>query len=85
MAFGEDAAPVFVVATAYDISCSLPELMRKGRLDDIFFVDLPNQAERVEIFRIHLAKRNQPSGNFDVAALAELSPGFRGAEIESRR
>ena len=78
----EKTAAVFVVATANNISLLPPELMRKGRLDDIFFVDLPNQSERAEIFKIHLAKRNQPAGSFDIAGLAELSQGFSGAEIE---
>jgi SpoVK/Ycf46/Vps4 family AAA+-type ATPase len=78
----EKTAPVFVVATANNISLLPPELMRKGRLDDIFFVDLPGAAERAEIFRIHLLKRGQPLENFDVAALAGHGQGFSGAEIE---
>ena len=55
----EKTAPVFVIATANDISHLPPELLRKGRVDEIFFVDLPNEAERREIFRIHLAKRKR--------------------------
>ena len=78
----EKTAPVFVVATANDISQLPPELFRKGRLDEIFFVDLPAKDEREEIFRIHLAKRGRDPVNFDVAACAVSSPDFSGAEIE---
>ncbi len=78
----EKAAPVFVVATANDISQLPPELMRKGRLDEIFFVDLPAEQERAEIFRIHLAKRGRDAANFDTAACAAASPDLSGAEIE---
>lgn len=78
----EKTAPVFVVATANDISQLPPELLRKGRLDDIFFVDLPGEEERQEIFRIHLARRNRNPENFDLATLAACSKEFSGAEIE---
>ncbi|HEY3862128.1 MAG TPA: AAA family ATPase [Verrucomicrobiae bacterium] len=78
----EKAAPVFVVATANDISQLPPELLRKGRLDEIFFVDLPEEAEREEIFRIHLAKRGREASSFDTAACAAASPNMSGAEIE---
>lgn len=78
----EKTAPVFVIATANDISQLPPELLRKGRVDEIFFVDLPMEAERVEIFRIHLAKRRRDPKCFDLEALARLSDGFSGAEIE---
>lgn len=78
----EKKAPVFVVATANDVSQLPPELMRKGRLDEIFYVDLPLDEERAEIFRIHLAKRNRNAEEFDLAALAAASPEFSGAEIE---
>ena len=78
----EKKAPVFVVATANDISQLPPELLRKGRLDEIFFVDLPAPAERQEVFRIHLTKRGRDEGAFDLAALTEASPNFSGAEIE---
>jgi len=78
----EKTAPVFVVATANDISQLPPELLRKGRLDEIFFVDLPSRDERAEIFGIHLARRRRPAGQFDLAALAEASSDFSGAEIE---
>ena len=78
----EKTAPVFVVATANDISQLPPELLRKGRLDEIFFVDLPVVDERKEIFRIHLAKRDRKPEKFDVEALAACSENFSGAEIE---
>jgi hypothetical protein len=78
----EKSAPVFVVATANDVSQLPPELLRKGRLDEIFYVDLPLDEERAEIFRIHLAKRNRNSEEFDIPALVGASPEFSGAEIE---
>jgi SpoVK/Ycf46/Vps4 family AAA+-type ATPase len=78
----EKTAPVFVVATANDISQLPPELLRKGRLDEIFFVDLPSRDERAEIFRIHLARRGREAAKFDLEALAGSSEEFSGAEIE---
>jgi SpoVK/Ycf46/Vps4 family AAA+-type ATPase len=78
----EKSAPVFVVATANDVSQLPPELLRKGRLDEIFYVDLPLEEERAEIFRIHLAKRNRNPEEFDIPALVGASPEFSGAEIE---
>lgn len=78
----EKTAPVFVVATANDISHLPPELLRKGRLDEIFFVDLPGVAERAEIFGIHLARRGRDPERFDLAVLGEASVDFSGAEIE---
>src|SRR5436190_738481 len=78
----EKSAPVFVVATANDVSQLPPELLRKGRLDEIFYVDLPAGEEREEIFRIHLAKRNRHPENFDVKELVDASKDFSGAEIE---
>jgi MoxR-like ATPase len=78
----EKTAPVFVVATANDISQLPPELLRKGRLDEIFFVDLPGRDERAEIFRIHLNKRGRDAVRFDLAALADTTEDFSGAEIE---
>jgi SpoVK/Ycf46/Vps4 family AAA+-type ATPase len=78
----EKTAPVFVVATANDISQLPPELLRKGRLDEIFFVDLPSLEERQEIFRIHIARHRRPVEKFDVLALAEASKDFSGAEIQ---
>lgn len=73
---------VFLVATANDIEALPPELLRKGRFDEIFFVDLPNETVRKSIFEIHLRKRGQDIGNFDTGALAVKSQGFSGAEIE---
>jgi SpoVK/Ycf46/Vps4 family AAA+-type ATPase len=78
----EKESPVFVVATANDISSLPPELLRKGRLDEIFFVDLPDSAVRDEIFRIHLAKKGRDVDRFNVSELASASDGFSGAEIE---
>jgi SpoVK/Ycf46/Vps4 family AAA+-type ATPase len=78
----EKTSPVFVVATANDISHLPPELMRKGRLDEIFFVDLPGQSERAQIFAIHIKRRRRIPENFDLIALAEASKDFSGAEIE---
>ncbi len=79
----EKTAPVFVVATANDISQLPPELMRKGRFDEIFFVDLPSAEERREIFAIHLRKRKRDPGAYDLDALASATAGFSGAEIEA--
>ena len=78
----EKTAPVFVVATANDISQLPPELLRKGRLDEIFFVDLPSPAERREGFEIHIRKRGRDVIQFDLAKLIDASVGFSGAEIE---
>jgi SpoVK/Ycf46/Vps4 family AAA+-type ATPase len=75
-------APVFVVATCNDITSLPPELTRKGRFDEIFFIDLPGRQERHEIFAVHLTKRKRNAKLFDLAALAEASEGFSGAEIE---
>lgn len=78
----EKRADVFVVATANDLSILPPELLRKGRFDEIFFVDLPTASEREEILRIHLRLRNQDPAGFDVARLSAAADGFSGAEIE---
>jgi SpoVK/Ycf46/Vps4 family AAA+-type ATPase len=78
----DKTAPVFVVATANDVSQLPPELLRKGRLDEIFFVDLPGDAERAEIWRIHIAKRKRDPAVFDIPALVCQSSGFTGSEIE---
>jgi len=78
----EKQKPVFVLATANNISQLPPELLRKGRLDEIFFVDLPNTAEREQIFEIHLRKRGRDPSAFNVPELAEAAGGFSGAEIE---
>jgi SpoVK/Ycf46/Vps4 family AAA+-type ATPase len=78
----ERSTRVFLVATANDIARLPPELMRKGRFDEIFFVDLPDGATRKEIFAIHLARRKQAPESFDLEALASAAEGFSGAEIE---
>jgi len=78
----EKTAPVFVIATANNIANLPPELLRKGRFDEIFFVDLPNCRERAEILRIHLLKRHWNADEFDLNYLAEISEGFSGAELE---
>lgn len=78
----EKKSPVFIVATANDISALPPETLRRGRFDEIFFVDLPTLAERQEIWAIHLRKRGRPPGSFDLRQLAAESDGFSGAEIE---
>jgi SpoVK/Ycf46/Vps4 family AAA+-type ATPase len=75
-------APVFVVATSNQLSQLPPELMRKGRCDEIFFIDLPSREERKEIFAVHLRKRKRDPAGFDLDALAGASEGFSGAEIE---
>ncbi|MFE4106858.1 AAA family ATPase [Almyronema epifaneia] len=78
----EKSQDVFVVATANDLSQIPPELLRKGRFDEIFFVDLPEAAERTAIFKIHLSRRQQMPDSFDIAALVQATEGFSGAEIE---
>lgn len=78
----ERKAPVFVVATCNQIAALPPELIRKGRFDEIFFIDLPTHEERKEIFRAHLRKRKRDPAAFDLDALARASEGFSGAEIE---
>ncbi len=78
----ENKQPVFLVATANDIAQLPPELMRKGRIDEVFFVDLPDLATRKDIFRIHLRKRSLDVDAFDLDALAAVSDGYTGAEIE---
>ncbi|WP_313516512.1 AAA family ATPase [Pseudomonas sp.] len=78
----EHKAPVFMVATANAIQRLPPELVRKGRFDELFFVDLPDAGVREDIFRIHLQRRELEPATFDLAALAAASNGFSGAEIE---
>ncbi len=78
----EKRKPVFVVATANDVSLLPPELLRKGRFDEIFFIDLPHAPEREQIFAIHLRKRNRDPNTFDLKRLAQATEGFSGAEIE---
>ncbi|GAB4424498.1 MAG: AAA family ATPase [Anaerolineae bacterium] len=78
----EKTSPVFVIGTANDISALPPEVLRKGRFDEIFFVDLPQLQERREIFAIHLARRGRDPLAYDLNELARASDGFSGAEIE---
>lgn len=78
----ERKGDVFVTATSNDIAKLPPEFIRKGRFDEVFFVDLPRAEARAEIFRIHLKKRNQDPVKFDAPALAAATDGFSGAEIE---
>lgn len=78
----EHRHPVFLVATANDIEALPPELLRKGRFDEIFFVDLPGDKARRAIFSIHLRKRGQDPEAFDLAELSRLAAGYSGAEIE---
>ena len=73
---------VFVVGAANDVGRMPPELLRKGRFDEIFFVDLPSREERMQIADIHLRLRKQDPGLFDVGAIADATEGFSGAEIE---
>lgn len=75
-------APVFVVACANSIRGLPPEILRKGRFDELFFVDLPRESERAEIFEIHISKRGRDPNNFDVRKLAGRTENFSGAEIE---
>ncbi len=78
----EKKAACFVIATSNDVSQLPPELMRKGRFDEIFFVDLPAYPERREIFEIHLKKRKREPSEFDLDRLARETVGYSGAEIE---
>ncbi|HXT13431.1 MAG TPA: AAA family ATPase [Candidatus Angelobacter sp.] len=78
----EKKKPVFLVATANDIERLPPELIRKGRFDEIFFVDLPSQPHRREILEIHLRKRHLKPAQFDLDALSAATEGFSGSEIE---
>ncbi len=77
----EHKAPVFVVATANDISSLPPELSRKSRFDEIFFVDLPHQAERSEILALHLTRHDVILTDQELEALAQLADNFSGAEL----
>jgi len=76
-------APVFVVATCNNVSALPPELIRKGRFDELFFVDLPNQAERKQIFSIQLAKRKRNPAEFDLDQVGAAAKGYSGAEIDA--
>jgi SpoVK/Ycf46/Vps4 family AAA+-type ATPase len=73
---------VFLVATANNLDLLPPELLRKGRFDEIFFVDLPTEKERQEILSVQLSHRKQDQKQFDLAALASATKGYSGAELE---
>ena len=73
---------VYVVATANSIAHLPPELLRKGRFDEIFFVDLPTQSEREEILKIHVLKRDREPADFELREVAAAANGFSGAELE---
>jgi len=76
-------APVFVAATCNNVMGLPPELMRKGRFDELFFVDLPNQVERKQIYAIHLARRKRNPAEFDLDRVAAAAKGYSGAEIDA--
>ena len=78
----EREARVFLVATANSVAELPPEFMRKGRVDEVFFVDLPDAGAREEIFRLHLHRRGEDPARFDLPGLAAAAEGFSGAEIE---
>ena len=78
----ERRGDVFVVATANDVQRLPPELLRKGRFDEIFFVDLPDEVARAAILDIHLRRRKQTPEGFDLPRLARESQGYSGAELE---
>jgi hypothetical protein len=78
----EKTSPVFVVATANDISRIPPELLRKGRVDETFFLDLPTAIERREIFEVHIRKRKRLAQSYDIESLVKASEGFVGSELE---
>jgi SpoVK/Ycf46/Vps4 family AAA+-type ATPase len=78
----EKTSPVFVVATANSIGSLPPELLRKGRFDEIFFVDLPDEAQRREILDVHVARLRRDPATVDASRIASLTEGFSGAEIQ---
>ncbi|KYK92010.1 AAA family ATPase, partial [Aggregatibacter actinomycetemcomitans] len=79
----EKIAPVFIIATANDITALPPELLRKGRFDEIFYVGFPTKKERKKIIEIHLAKAKQKASEFDIDALANECRDYAGADIEN--
>jgi SpoVK/Ycf46/Vps4 family AAA+-type ATPase len=74
---------VFLIATCNDVETLPPELLRRGRFDAVFFVDLPDAGERAAIIELHLRQRDRDPAGFDVARLAAASDGFTGAELEA--
>lgn len=79
----DKTAPVFIVATANNVSALPPEMLRKGRFDEVFFLDLPTEEEREQIFRVQLQKRKRPLQAYETDVLAKASELFVGAEIEN--
>ena len=79
----EKTKPVFVIATANDVTALPPETIRKGRFDELFCVDLPNRTEREDIWKIHIAKKQRDPENYDITNLSRLTDGYTGAEIEA--
>ena len=78
----EKCSPVFIVATANDVSQLPPEMLRKGRWDELFFVDLPTREEREAIWQIQIAKFHRDAQSFDLRQLARATESFTGSEIE---
>jgi SpoVK/Ycf46/Vps4 family AAA+-type ATPase len=78
----EKKKPVFVAATANEINRLPPELLRKGRFDEIFFVDLPSHRERLHILKIHLSKRKNDVSKYNLENFAQATDGFNGSELE---
>ena len=76
-------APVFVAATCNNVTALPPELIRKGRFDELFFVDLPNQAERKQVLSIQLTRRKRSPSEFDLEQVAAAAKGYSGAEIDA--
>ena len=79
----EKKSPVFVVATANDVSQLAPKMLRKGRWDELWFVDLPNQLEREAILEIQIGKHGRDPKDFDIVQLAKATEGLTGSEIEN--
>jgi SpoVK/Ycf46/Vps4 family AAA+-type ATPase len=78
----EKKSPVFIAATANEIDKLPPELLRKGRFDEIFFTDLPSEKDRAEIFKVHILKRKHNPERFNLVNLSKATVNFNGAEIE---
>lgn len=79
----EKTSPVFIVATANDLTKLPPELLRKGRWDELWFIDLPTESERIEIWKVQIRKKHRAPKEFDLGALAKITEGWSGAEIEA--
>lgn len=79
----EKTSPVFIVATANDLTKLPPELLRKGRWDELFFIDLPTESERAEIWKVQIRRHHRAPKEFDLGLLAKITEGWSGAEIEA--